>query len=193
MKRIFSILIGSLLLLTACDNSSKEEKARTDSLAKETERKRVAEEGKEKVAEDLQKLTPLTEDELKTKFPETLMDATLSNYSFSDNMGASIGHAEYTINDSSSVMLTISDCAGPGGAGLYNLQFGGQLEYNTDNDNEYTKVIDFSGGKAIEFCKKKTVECSFLYFSGGRYLVMLEGNNVNAGELKKLAAGLKVR
>ncbi len=193
MKRIFSILIASLLLLTACNNSSKEEKIKADSLAKETDRKRVAEEGKEKVAEELQKLTPLNEEQLKAKFPGTLMDAPVSNLSFSDNMGASVANADYKINDSTSVLLTISDCAGAGGAGLYNLQYGGLLEYNTDNDNEYTKVIDFSGSKAIEFCKKKTVECTFTYFSGERFLVLLEGNNVNAGELKKIASGLKVK
>src|SRR5436190_889041 len=62
-----------------------------------------------------------------------------------------------------------------------------------DNDNEYTKVIGFAGGKAIEHCMKADNECSLTYFSGGRFLVALEGNKINADELKKIARGLKIK
>src|SRR5690242_14250975 len=154
MKRICSILIAAGIAIS-CNNQKEDkvEKAKADSIAKVKETKRIAEEAKDKVAQELEKLTPLTEAQLKALMPETLMDATISDYSFSDNLGAPVANANYKISDSSSVVLTISDCAGPGGAGLYNLQFAGQLDYNNDNNIEYTKVIDFNGGKAIEFCK----------------------------------------
>ncbi len=196
MKRIFSMLLSSMLILTACDNNKsagKEDKANADSIAKVKEQKQKAEDAKEKIAAGLEKLTPLTEEQLKAMMPETIKDAMLTDYSFTDNMGAPVANGIYKISDSSSVMLTISDCAGPGGAGLYNLQYAGQLEYTNDNDNEYTKVIDFNGAKAIEFCKKTSAECSFIYFSGARFLVMLEGKNVNADELKNIASGLKIK
>jgi hypothetical protein len=193
MKRIFSILLCSVIFI-ACDNNSesKEEKAKKDSLAKETERKTKVQEAKDKVAADLEKLTPLTEEQLKALFPESLIGAPASDHSFNDNMGAPVASAKYNNGDSSSVWLTISDCAGSGGAGLYNTQFAGQLDYNNENDIEYTKVIDFKGGKAIEFCRKEKVECSLTYFTG-RFLVNLEGNNVDAAELKKIAGDLRIK
>jgi hypothetical protein len=196
MKRIFSILASSLIILAACHNNKsagKEDKATADSIAKENERKNKVQEAKDKVAGELEKLTPVTEEQIKAMMPETMMGAALADYSFSDNLGAPVANGNYKISDTSSVMLTISDCAGPGGAGLYNLQYAGQLEYSTDNENEYTKVIDFNGNKAIEYCKKERNDCSFTYFSGGRFLVMLEGNNVNADELKKIARDLKIK
>lgn len=193
MKRIFSILFCSFVII-ACDNNSesKEDKAKADSIAKENERKTKVQEAKDKIAADLEKLTPLTEDEIKALMPETLEGADLSDYSFSAAMGAPVATGEYKLTGSSSLMLTISDCAGSGGAGLYNLQYAGQLEYNNENDIEYTKVIDFNGRKAIEYCRKTVAECSFTYFTG-RYLVLLEGRDVNADELKKIARGLSIK
>ncbi|NOT50303.1 MAG: hypothetical protein HOP10_03390 [Chitinophagaceae bacterium] len=195
MKRIFSILLCSIIVLAACDNNSesKEDKAKADSIAKETERKNKVQEAKDKVATDLEKLAPLTEEQIKALMPEMLGDVPLSDYSFSAAMGAPVASGEYKMTDSSSVILTISDCAGSGGAGLYNLQYAGQLEYNNENDIEYTKVIDFNGSKAIEYCRKTIVECSFTYFSGGRYLVLLEGKNIGADDLKKIGRELKVK
>jgi len=196
MKRIFPILIISLSVMAACDNDNskaKKEPAKTDSAAKVAEQKKKAADANEKMLDELQKLTPLSEEGLKKLMPESLMEATLSNYTASSTLGASVATGEYKINDSTSITLNIYDCAGPGGAGLYNLQFAGLLDYSADNPTEYTRVIDFNGGKAIEHCMKTSIECSFTYFSAGRFLVALDGKNVGAEELKKLAISMNIK
>lgn len=192
MKRSFSILFILALIIIACDNKSKEKKGpEIDSAGiKAREEAAVA---TEKVAEELEKLTPLTEEQIRGLMPETLMGTPLSDYSYNSTLGVSLATGEYKINDSANITLNIYDCAGPGGAGLYNVQFAGQLDYSIDTDNEYTKVIDFNSGKAIEHCSKTSVECSLTWFSGRRFLVTLESNNVNADELKKIARGLNIK
>ncbi|MEK7224545.1 MAG: hypothetical protein AAB221_02545 [Bacteroidota bacterium] len=195
MKRIFPILFISISVIAACDNADpkkKEGAEKADSAAIIAEQKKAATAANEKMLAELEKITPLPEDELKKLLPETLMEANLSSSSVNSTLGASVATAEYQINDSTKITLSIHDCAGPGGAGLYNLQYAGLLEYTADNPTEYTKVIDFNGGKAIEHCKKQSIECSFTYFSGGRFLVALEGTNAGAEELKKIAGRLKL-
>ena len=196
MKRIFSILSILLFVLVACDNADpkkKEGAEKADSAAIIAEQKKAAAAANEKMLAELEKMTPLPEEELKKLLPEMLMDAATSNSSVNSTLGASVATAEYQINDSTKITLSIHDCAGPGGAGLYNLQYAGLLDYNADNPTEYTKVIDFNGSKAIEHCKKQSIECSFTYFSGERYLMQLDGNNVNADKLKRIAGGLKIK
>jgi cysteine sulfinate desulfinase/cysteine desulfurase-like protein len=196
MKRIFSILSILLFVLVACDNAdpkTKEGTEKADSTVIIAEQKRAAAAANEKMLAELEKMTPLPEEELKKLLPEMLMDAATSNSSVNSTLGASVATAEYQINDSTKITLSIYDCAGPGGAGLYNLQYAGLLEYTADNPTEYTKVIDFNGSKAIEHCKKQSIECSFTYFSGERYLMQLDGKNVNADKLKRIAGGLKIK
>ncbi len=196
MKRIFSLLFISLSVIVACDNDSakgKKEKANADSAAKVAEQKKKTAEANEEMLAKLEKMTPLTNEELKKLLPETLMEAAASNSSVNSSLGASVATAEYQVNDSTKISLNIYDCAGPGGAGIYNLQFAGLLDYNADNPAEYTRVIDFNGGKAIEHCMKTSIECSFTYFSAGRFLVALDGKNAGAEELKKLAISMNIK
>ena len=189
MNRIFSILLISLCGIAACDNDSSKgenEKPKADSAAKVAEQKKKAAEANEEMLAKLEKMTPLTNEELKKLLPETLMEAAASNSSVNSSLGASVATAEYQVNDSTKISLNIYDCAGPGGAGIYNLQFAGLLDYSADNPVEYTKVTDFNGSKAIEHCMKANVECSFTFFSAGRFLVALEGKNFDIFELKKI-------
>ncbi len=195
MKRIFSIAIICMSLLISCKNNkskSPAEDKKPDSITIVNDEKKKINEAREKTAEELGKLNPLTEEEIKALMPATIADAPLTNYSFNSTLGTALASGEYKLNDSSILILNIYDCAGAGGAGLYNLQFANQLDYTNDNDNEYTKIIDWNGDKAIEHCMKTGKECSLTYFTGKRFLVALEGN-VPANELKQIAKGLKIR
>lgn len=196
MKRIFPIFFISISVIAACNNADpkkKEGAEKADSAAIIAEQKKAAAAANEKMLAELEKMTPLTNEELKKLLPETLMDAAASDISVNSSLGASVATAEYQINDSTKIILSIYDCAGPGGAGIYNLQYAGLLEYTADNPTEYTKVIDFNGSKTIEHCKKQSIECSLTYFSGGRFLVALEGVNAGAEELKKIANRLNIK
>lgn len=199
MKRLSLFLLAAIILVAACNN-----KKPKDSITI------TSEDGKEKVtidptqlqnaAEDMQKikeelgnLTPLTADQLKALVPEQLMGAARTDLDISAAMGASVASADYKINDSTRIKLNIIDCAGPGGAGIYSMQYLGMFNMHEENEDEYTKTIDFNGGKAFENCKKNRNECTLTYFDGGRFLVTLEGDHVGAEALKQAAKGLDIK
>jgi len=192
MKRIFSILLlsGSLI---ACNNKKTTDKTvKADSIKPVAAEKPLTANPYEKEAAELETKTPLTEDQLKTKLPAHLMNATLADYTYNATMGAALVSGAYKINDSTTINVSLYDCAGPGGAGLFNLQYAGQLGYENDNNTEYTKVTDFNGYKAIEHCKKDSPECSFTYFAGKRFLVTVESDHAEISLLKQAANALNI-
>ena len=67
------------------------------------------------------------------------------------------------------------------------------LNADQEDEEEYTKTIDFNGGKAFENCRKDKNECTLTYFSSGRLLISLEGDNVGINTLKDVAMMLKLK
>jgi len=186
-------------LLVACNNKKpKETNVFTSADGKETvtvdaQKMQNAAQDMEKQKAELEKLTPLTLDQLKAMIPETLMGAKRTNYSANTAMGAGSAQGDYQLNDSSKLSLNIYDCAGSAGAGIYSMQYMSMFNFQQDSDEEYTKTIDFNGGKAFEHCEKATNNCTLSYFSGGRFMVTLEGDHVGAAALKQAASGLNIK
>ncbi|MEI9806669.1 MAG: hypothetical protein WDO16_01630 [Bacteroidota bacterium] len=145
-----------------------------------------------KQTEDLQKLQPLSLDELKALLPETIMGAKRSKFEATSMSGTGFASAEYNLNDSTEIKVDIWDCAGPAGAGLYSTQYLGMFSIQSVSDDEYTKTIDFKGEKAIENCKTSNNRCTLTYFTGKRYMVALEGRNMHPDGLKQAAGELKI-
>ena len=199
MKRISCFVLASALLFAACNNNkSKESVTVTSNDGKEQvtidpAKMQEAAQDMLKIKDELGKLTPLNTDQLKALVPEQLMGVNHADLDVSSAMGASIVTAKYKINDSTDVKLSIVDCAGPGGVGIYSMQYLGMYNFQEDSENEYTKTIDFNGGKAFEHCKKRRNDCTLTYFSGGRFLISLEGDNVGIDALKGAAKGLNIK
>ena len=199
MKRIFSLLLATTMFLVACKNNKlKETTVITSADGKEKDsvdpkQMQNAVQEIEKQKEELEKLTPLTPDQLKAMIPENLMGAKRTNIESNSSMGANLALGEYELNDSTRISLNIYDCGGPAGAGIYGLQFAGLLNNLHDNDEEYIKSIDFNGDKAFEQCDKTSNDCTFSFFSGRRFLVILEGKYVGAEALKQAAKGLNIK
>ena len=144
--------------------------------------------------EELQKLTPLSIDELKALMPKELMGAPQSHLEAVSMAG--IAHtvsADYKTNDTTKIKVSVFDCAGTIGASYYNMQYFGLMNFEQDNESEYTKSTDFNGGRAIMNCRKDRSECTFTYFTGERYLVVLNGDNVGIDQLKQVAGDLKIK
>ena len=144
--------------------------------------------------EELQKLSPLSMDELKALLPEEIMGAKRERVEATKMAGlASFSKAEYKMNDTTNIELSFFDCAGSAGAGYYNMAFFGLMNFEQDNETEYTKTTDFKGDKAIEHCQKDHSRCEFTFFGGDRFLVQLKGDNVSIDQLKQVAGGLKTK
>lgn len=198
MKPYLAILLSIAISLISCDSSNssgKSNKINADSLAKENaaaEKIKAAEEASEKTKDGLAKLLPFTEAELKALLPETLMEASQADAEVSSSSGALSATAKYEISDSSGVTLTIFDCAGPEGVGIYNMQYLSMVNAEEENDEEYTKPVTINGSKGMEHCDKTSNDCTLTWFSK-RFLVTLEGENTGATMLKKAAMGLKLK
>jgi PBP1b-binding outer membrane lipoprotein LpoB len=199
MKKIISCILVVSLIAGACNNNKTKEGVTVNSKdVKETvtmdpNEVQHAAQDMAKMKEELGKLTPLSQDQLKALVPDQLMGTAHSAIDVNAAAGATIANTRYKMNDSTDVSLTIIDCAGPGGAGIYSLQYLGMYNMQEDNEEEYTKTIDFNGGKAFESCKKTRPECTLTYFSGGRFLVILEGDHVEMNELKNTAKSLNIK
>ncbi|MBI5857908.1 MAG: hypothetical protein HZB42_09730 [Sphingobacteriales bacterium] len=190
----FLLLLASIIILASCnDNKPKEKDEAVTKPVNNADQMKNAVQDMEKQKEELSKLTPIPPDQLKTMAPETLLGAARTNLDANDAMGATLITADYELNDSSSATLTIYDCAGPGGAGIYSMQYLGLLNIKEDNEEEYTKSVEFNGTTAFEHCDKTTNDCAFTFFAGGRYLVTIEAANVSMDALKQAAAGLNIK
>lgn len=147
----------------------------------------------QKKAEELQKLTPYSLDQMKAMLPETLAGVKRSKFSANSAMGAAFAEGEYKINDSTEVSLKVFDCAGQAGAGIYSMQYLGMMNFQSESDEEYTRTIDFNGSKAIEHGEKDGSNASFTFLAADRLLVTLEGDHVSSDQLKKMAESLSFK
>ncbi len=199
MKQISTLLFSASLFFMACNNDKPKDsitisdKDGKEKVTIDLNQAKDAAQDMLKRKKELEKLTPLTTDELTALVPGELMGAARTDLGVNSAMGATVANADYKINDSADLTLEIVDCAGPGGAGMFGMQYLGMININSDDENEYVKTIDFNGGKAIENCRKKKNRCTIAYFSGNRFLVSLKGDNVGIDALKELAKELKIK
>lgn len=199
MKHLFVLISIACSLLIACNNNKKPgEITVTSEDGKSTatidaNSLNQAADALQKKTEELQKLSPYTLDQMKAFLPEELVGAKRSKFSANSAMGAAFAEGEYTLNDSTEIELKLFDCAGQAGAGIYSMQYLGMMNFQSESDNEYTKTIDFNGGRAIEHGEKNGNRSTLTYLAADRLLVTLEGRNTSADLLKKAAGSLSFK
>ena len=190
MTRLFFPFILFMLLFSACNNNKKTSEAAS---ADENEKISIDSNQLQKQLESLQELATLTPDDMKALLPEELMGAKGSNYEARSAIGTSVASAEYMFDDSSIVKVNIWDCGGPGGAGYYNRQYTTIINNQAENEGGYKKLTEFNDHIALEYCKEKSNNCSFTYFGGNRFWVVLSGDKTGIDRIKKLAEELKLK
>lgn len=198
MKRFFTLLLAAPLLLAACKSTPKNsvtinsEDGKTTATIDVNQLKANGDEWQKK-ANELKALPPVTLDQLKAMIPETLAGGKRTSYSANSAMGTSMAEANYAVNDSMRVRLAIFDCAGEAGSGLFAMQFMGAMNMASETETDYTKTIDFNGGKAIEKAEKDGSHCSLTYFSGDRFMVTLEGDRMQIEAIKTIASHMSLK
>ena len=194
MKRTSFLWAIAFLLLASCNqNKPKDASITGEDTAAQINKVKDAAVDMEKVKDELGKLEPLSLDQLKALIPETLMGGKRTEFDATASSGTGMATADYELNDSITITLNIYDCAGPGGAGIYSMQYLGLLNIQEENEEEYTKSIDINGGKGFEHCDKTSNDCTVTFFSGGRFLVTLEGGDVGAPALREAASQLRIK
>ena len=198
MKHLSFFFIAALWLFTACNNNKKpgvtvtSEDGKTTTTIQPNDLAKVSEDFQKKT-EELQKLSPYTLDQMKAMLPDELAGAKRSKFSANSAMGAAYAEGDYPINDSTRLELKIFDCAGQAGAGIYSMQYLGMMNFQSESDEEYTKTIEFNGGKAVEHLNKNNNRSTLTYLAGDRLLVTLEGRNTGIDLLKQAAGSLNLK
>lgn len=189
MKPICFFFLASLFFIASCNNNA----SNTDKTADSTNNDITAEKAAiEESKQDLEKMTPLSSEELIKILPEKLLGAEKVDADVSKVNGAGLAAASYAVNDSATIVLNIYDCAGPEGSGIYNMQYKSMLGYEVDNEDEYIKAVTINGQKGFEQCDKTTNECTLTWFGGTRYLISLHGEVTGATMLREAANSLKL-
>src|SRR5687767_10632883 len=169
MKQLFLPVLFVLVLLS-CNNDKKVTATETSEDGTKTttsvDVKGMADATDEmnKKMEALKKLTPLTTDQLKALLPQDINGIAQTEYNTSSTMGYSLAQGEYKKDDTTEIELEIHDCAGEAGSGYYGLAYWSAMSFQQENSREYTKTVDFNGGKAIEQYKKDSRQSTLTYF-----------------------------
>ena len=199
MKHVFILSSAVLCMLIACNNNKKpgevtvtSEDGKTKTTIQPGDLAQTSD-AFQKKTEELQKLSPYTLDQMKALLPDELAGAKRSKFSANSAMGAAFAEADYPINDSTELELKIFDCAGQAGAGIYSMQYLAMMNFQSESDNEYTKSIDFKGGKAVEHLDKSSNRATLTYVAADRLLVTLEGENTGVDLLKQAAGSLNLK
>lgn len=187
MKHLSFLLILAICGLMACNNDKGAAPAEEVPEGQQT----VLAEDQKKI-EELQQLTPYTPAEMSLLLPAMLAGDSASSRDAGNSMGTTFARASYEPTDSTSIELSIYDCGGNAGAGIYQAQFLNQMNIRVEGENEYTRVIDFNGGKAIEHADSRT-KASSLTYSDNRLLIIMEAKNIDAETLKRVAKKLQLK
>jgi hypothetical protein len=199
MKHFFTI--AALIFLASCGGSD-DKKVSTTTENEDGSRTKtdVSVKGIQTKADELnakldalKKLTPLTIEQMKTMLPEEFEGVKRSNYNAASNFGYTFVGAEYEKNNKTQLDVKLYDCAGENGAIFYSSTFWSNMDFQQEDDKEYTKSVDFMGGRAIERFNKERNETTITYLVNDRVLVTLDGRNMNPDEVKAAAQKLNFK
>jgi hypothetical protein len=200
MKKSFLLVIAGLFLFAAC-NSDKTKDSTTETNTTGTNTETTGPntttttnpvEDMTKAMEEMKKIPTLSTDQIKAMLPQELIGMKRSSFSANSMMGYATGEARYKSDDGKEIKLTIFDCAGPAGAGLYSMMYWGAMNMESEDENGYKKTTNFNGGKAIESYEKYSDKYGLMYVSGNRLLVNIEGERTGLDAVKQAAQSLNL-
>ena len=200
MKKLF-LVSSVLLLLTNCGKDPKKDEnsnSISDAIGgmKNINNLSNSMEDITKRAEELKKLTPLTNDELKAVIPESVLGLKRTSISVGDNMMMKISSAEAEYKDdvNKKIKISITDGAGETGSAMITMLmmgFSTNSEKTTETSSE--KMGEFNGVKASVKDNKdgENVDSEIQYILKDRYLISIDGDGYTSEDLKKVMDMIK--
>lgn len=197
MKK-FMVLSIALLLFTSCSKENKTENEKESTSIKDVfgsvktmNTLSNSMEDIQKNTERLQKLTPVSNDELKAVLPETLLGLPRVSLSVGDNsmMKISSAEAEYKDENNKEIKVKVLDGAGETGSAMISLlMMGFTANSEKTTQDGFEKMGDFNGTKAqIKETKRESgVDSEINYILKDRYMITIEADGYTTEELKKV-------
>ena len=193
MKKQFLSILAAATILVSCNSAEKTEsadKSTTESTSSDkTDNSTVSADDAQKKIDELKKLPPVSNETMKSFFPEEVMGMKRSSFSTNSAMGYSVGTADYRKDDTTNYSVGIYDCVGDAGSAFYSLSYLSTINMEREDDNGYEKTVSYKGGKAFESYSKSNHEHKLNFLSGDRFWVMIEGNE-GLDKLKSFADAL---
>ncbi|MEM9822564.1 MAG: hypothetical protein AAF985_15895 [Bacteroidota bacterium] len=125
---------------------------------------------------------------LKELYPKYLAGLKRVKYNGSTNgiggFRASVADAEYE-EDDQSVDISIIDGGGMGMA-LMGMAAWSKFEIDEESDDGYKRTTTFDDHKALEECRDNNRRCSLTLLAYGRFIISLQGRDVEMKMLKKM-------
>jgi hypothetical protein len=195
MRTLLSVLCLTAISLAACNNHKTMTVTSADGTKTTVDVTPAANylEEMKKRGDELRKLTPMSTDELKAMLPEEMMGMKRTNFEAQSMLGYGVANATYKKDDGDQrVKVTIMDCAGEAGAGIYSMYLAG-MSMVSESDNGYKKTVDFNGTKAFEEYNKNSEEYKLTFSGSDRLLVVVEGEKTGLDAVKDVAKNLKLK
>lgn len=194
MKTFVTVLIAFSAIITACQHSDKKKNS-NDSATFTTSDADRSDDVFAQLDKKIKKgknLKPFALDKLKAMLPDQVDGIKRSDFEVNSISGYSSANANYN-SENKQISIEIVDWAGNGSlwfAEMYPLIFDQQSE----NEEGYTKPIEFNGGKAIERFEKELNETTLTYIAKDRLIVSISvtGDNVGVDEAKQVAKALSL-
>lgn len=193
MKKVILALV--LISVVACKKSEEKDSDSTSlgdvvNGAKTLNNLSSAMDDIQKQTDALKKLTPLSNDVLKSAVPESMLNLNRNEVSVGDTtmMGLASATAMYGENSGKNINITIMDGAGETGSAVISLLLMGlQAESEKTIPEGFEKVTKFNNHKAMlsqRQYENSEIESSIQYIINKRYSVKIEGHGYSLDELK---------
>ncbi|MGZ3844897.1 MAG: hypothetical protein ACXVLT_02395 [Flavisolibacter sp.] len=187
MKKIVLVTFVSLVFI-ACGGNKKSPPGDTTTQVKAMTAAPVDE--REKRTEELKKAPQLTLEQMRVLMPKELDSAKERNYLASTQFGYGLASVEYPKGKGRSLKVTLYDCAGEMGYMNYFENYWDHLNVQNQTESEFTKTIDFEGGKAVETYKKDMNLTTLTFAIRDRLVIIVEGKNLTPAEVESAAKKL---
>ncbi len=215
-KQLIQLFLIALILIgfTACTTQSPEEKRKealkesAGKLAESTqdfvdqigsnaegtvtEALQGIEDAVNKIKTDKDLKEPVNFRNLKELLPENLAGMSRKKHSgkTSGAMGFKISMAEATYQDGDQKLeVDIVDAGGIGTALMGNAAWA-KLEIDEESDDGFKRTIEIDGNKSYQECSNNNKRCQLAMMVAERFVVSLEGRNVNMDQLMKIAKNM---
>ena len=177
------------LVFVACKGKKEDDKKEASQVTVKAMTTAPVDEKAQKI-EELKKAPQLTLEQMRLLLPAELDSAKEKNYLASTQFGYGLASIEYPKAKSRGIKVTLYDCAGELGSANYFENYWNYLNVNKQTEQDFTRTIDFEGGKAVETYKKDINLSTFTFVIRGRLVIMMEGKNMQPGELESAAKKL---
>jgi hypothetical protein len=197
-KNFFPWLCAGILLASCSGSSSKNETVSEETSTESAEQpstpaKDVATSADEaqKRIDELKKVTPITNEQLKSFFAEEVMGMKRSEFSVNSAAGYATGTAVYK-KDTTQYSVMVYDCAGEAGSAFYGMRYLMGWNMEREDDNGYEKTVTFMGNKALESYTKNSNRHTLNFVTADRFWITLEGHRTGLDNLKSFAENLNL-